>query len=222
MSEIHRPEMIERLQATCPQIDPAVIRDFVTRMDEDYLRQQPIDMVATHLALADRLTPREPCHVQISPEADGLLTISIVAYDYFSEFAAICGLLSAFGLDIREGRIYTFEEAGAAPPSPVRSRFGRPRQTRPGLSRKKIVDLFRVRPLEKIRFEAKEQRQLVEELRLIVRLLDESRLEDVRRRVNRRLVEMLSRRRGAFTTLLEPVEIRFDNQTSPTDTIMVI
>jgi glutamate-ammonia-ligase adenylyltransferase len=221
-SEMQRPELIERLQVRCPQIDPAVIRDFVTRMDEDYLRQQPIDMVATHLTLADRLTPREPCHVQISPDADGLLTISIVAYDYFSEFAAICGLLSAFGLDIREGLIYTFEEAGAIPVSPARGRFGRPRHTRPGLSRKKIVDLFRVRPLDHVRFGPQEQQQLIDELGLIVRLLDESRLEDVRRRVNRRLVEMLSRRRGAFTTLLEPVEIRFDNHTSATDTIMVI
>jgi glutamate-ammonia-ligase adenylyltransferase len=220
--DINRPAMIERLQARSQQIDPAVIRDFVMRMDEDYLRRQPIDMVATHLMLADRLTPLEPCHVQISPDTDGLLTISIVAYDYFSEFAAICGLLSAFGLDIREGHIYTFEEAGAALVSPVRGRFGRPRPSRPGLSRKKIVDLFRVRPLEQIRFGPQEQHQLAEELQLIVRLLDESRNEDVRRRVNRRLVEMLSRRRGAFTTLLEPVEIRFDNQTSATDTIMVI
>lgn len=221
-SAIDRPELIERLQRHCQQIDPAVIRDFVTRMDEDYLRQQPIDLMATHLTLADRLTLREPCQVQISPYADGLLTISIVAYDYFSEFAAICGLLSAFGLDIREGLIYTFEEAGPAPAAPVRHRFGRPRPTRPGLSRKKIVDLFRVRPLDHVRFGPQEQHQLIDELSLIVRLLDESRLEDVRRQVNRRLVEMLSRRRGAFTTLLEPVEIRFDNQSSPTDTIMVI
>lgn len=221
-SDIAGPDMIERLQACCPQIDPAVIRDFVTRMDEDYLRQQPIDMVATHLRLADQLSPREPCHVHISSEADGLLTISIVAYDYFSEFAAICGLLSAFGLDIREGLIYTFEDAAAVSPSHAKSRFGRSRQGRPGLSRKKIVDLFRVRPLQQIRFGPQEHHQLVEELQLIVRLLDESRLDEVRRRVNRRLVEMLSRRRGALTTLLEPVEIRFDNQISATDTIMVI
>ncbi|MEX5212569.1 MAG: hypothetical protein NW703_00235 [Nitrospiraceae bacterium] len=217
-----RSEMIERLQSRCPQIDAAVIRDFVMRMDQDYLRQQPINMVATHLTLADRLTPLEPCHVQMSPDADGLLAISIVAYDYFSEFAAICGLLSAFGLDIREGLIYTFEEAGESPVPPVRRRVGGHRPTRPGLSRKKIVDLFRVRPLDCVAFGPQEQQQLVEELGIIIRLLDESRAEDVRRRVNRRLVEMLSRRRGAFTPLLEPVEIRFDNQTSATDTIMVI
>ena len=83
----------------------------------------------------------------------GRSEISIVAYDYFSEFAAICGVLSAFGLNIEEGRIYTF--MGATPaPSPRRkapSAVGRPKG-RPGLSRKKIVDVFLVHPIDRTGF----------------------------------------------------------------------
>lgn len=43
-------------------------------------------------------------------QPDQRCVITIVAYDYFSEFAMICGLLSAFGLNIEEGDIYTFSE----------------------------------------------------------------------------------------------------------------
>ena len=52
--------------------------------------------------------------------------ITIVAYDYFSEFATICGLLSAFGLNIEEGRIYTFDEEQSSRVAPAQCSHRRP------------------------------------------------------------------------------------------------
>ena len=54
---------------------------------------------------------------------DGHFELTVVAYDYFAEFATICGLLSAFGLNIEEGQIYTFSESAVSSP-PTRPSYG--------------------------------------------------------------------------------------------------
>ena len=102
------------------------------------------------------LSPDHPCDLSIVDATDDHCTITIVAYDYFSEFATICGLLSAFGLNIEEGRIYTFIEgsaSAAARPNWTGGSRTRPKG-RPGLSRKKIVDVFRVQPVRGATFES--------------------------------------------------------------------
>jgi len=217
---IQHDTALNRLQALAPDLPPDVVRDFVSRMDGEYFQRfQPADIVL-HLHLIGRLTPDHPCHVSVTEREDGLL-LAIVAYDYFSEFAAIAGLLSSHRLDIREGALYTYTDSpGPIAPRPP-TKWKRP-HGRPGLARKKIVDVFRVRPLPGSTFGPAEQRRLSNELEQVVRLLDTRQFSDARRFVNRRLVETLSAARGAFHGLLAPVQIRFDNQASPSSTAMDI
>ncbi|MER3423445.1 MAG: hypothetical protein C4293_09660 [Nitrospiraceae bacterium] len=215
--------MLATIKPLCSGVDEDVIRDFLRRMDREYLSEFEPVQIAQHIQLAGRLDPDHPCQVAFSSRSDGLTDVAVVAYDYFSEFAAICGLLSAFGLDIREGRIYTFAEAEAPPPARRYPGASRGRlQRRPGLARKKIVDLFRVRPIPGIRFDLAAHSRFSEELDQMIRLLDAQRFQDARNRVNRRLVEMLDHRRGEFTGLLNPIRIHFDNQQSPADTVIDI
>ncbi len=216
-----KDQLLSSLLPLCQGVEEEIVRDFVQRMDPEYFDRFPPDAIARHVKLAGLLDPDHPCQVSVTDAPEGQLDVAVVAYDYFSEFATICGLLSSFGLDIREGAIYTFAEPTAAsPPTP---RYGprRPRKTA-GLTRKKIVDVFRVRPMPAAPFTPPQQRRFVEELGKTVRLLDENRFQEARRLVNRRLVETLSRSRGAVAGLLYPVRIRFDNEQSPTDTIMDI
>lgn len=222
--------LIQTVTAECPDVEGAVVRDFVSRMDSDYFDRFSPGEIARHIRLAAQLTPDRPCRAAISGSPEGHSDIVVVAYDYFSEFAGICGLLVAFGLDIREGSIYTFAEAAVEPSVPhlpgepgYRPGGGRRRgRTRPGLSRKKIVDLFRVRPLPGLSFSPADQERFLAELEHLIRLLDAQRFQEARNRVNRRLVEILGKVRGIFTGLLKPVQIRFDNDLSPEDTVMDI
>jgi len=192
-------------------------------MDPEYfVRFQP-NTIAHHIQLASRLTPDHPCELSVLDKRAGRSEISIVAYDYFSEFAAICGVLSAFGLNIEEGQIYTFVEATPSP-SPRRkapSTTDRP-TVRPGLSRKKIVDVFLVHPIDRTGFPSPQHNALRQTVTEIIQLLDAGRFEEARQYVNRRLVERLDKQRSAFTGLLRTVRITFDNSQSPTDTIMDI
>ncbi|MBC7838835.1 MAG: hypothetical protein H7Y39_09400 [Nitrospiraceae bacterium] len=209
-----RESIIKTLASLCPDVDDEVTQDFVSRMDPEYFERFQPDTIAHHIQLASRLTPDHPCELSVLDKGAGRSEISIVAYDYFSEFAAICGVLSAFGLNIEEGRIYTFVEA-----SP--STAGRPK-VRPGLSRKKIVDVFLVHPIDRTGFPLPQHNTLQQTVGEIVQLLDTRQFEEARQYVNRRLVERLDKQRSAFTGLLDTVQITFDNSQSATDTIMDI
>jgi len=215
--------IIKTLASLCPDVEDEVLQDFVSRMDPEYFERFQPDTIAHHIQLASRLTPDHPCELSVLEKRAGRSEISIVAYDYFSEFAAICGVLSAFGLNIEEGRIYTF--VGTTPSqSPRREASpaaGRSKG-RPGLSRKKIVDVFLVHPLDRAGFPSPRHDALRQTVSEVVQLLDAGHFDEARQYVNRRLVERLDKQRSAFTGLLDTVQITFDNGQSPTDTIMDI
>jgi len=224
MAVSDREELVQALRPRCTDLPDDVLRDFVIRMDDDYFRRIPLETIVQHIRLAARLTPEHLCECAVSDPRNGAFEFTVVAYDYFAEFAMICGLLSAFGLNIEEGQIYTFSDA--APAGAARSAYGhgarqRPK-LRPGLNRKKIVDVFRVRPVGDAAFTPEDQARLAAELNTVVGLLDNGKFEEARHAVNRHLVEQLGKRRGSFSGLLHPVQITFDNSQSPTDTIMDI
>lgn len=223
-ADADRDQIIATLAPLCQDIATDILQDFVTRMDPDYFTAFPPKILAAHIKQAAALTPDHPCEVTIADAADSRCTITIVAYDYFSEFATICGLLSAFGLNIEEGRIYTFVEA-PAPTAARTSWTGGPRtrpKGRPGLSRKKIVDVFRVQSVRGASFGPEERRRLTAELTAMIALLDSGQFDEARQVVNRQLVEYLGQRRSSFSGLLHTVQITFDNSQSPTDTVMDI
>jgi len=222
--EPDRQEILTTLEPLCPTVPPDLLQDFVTRMDQEYFRRMAPETIAKHIHLAAELTPDHLCELSVTELQQDHFELTIVAYDYFAEFATICGLLSAFELNIEEGQIYTSAEA--APPAPSKFTYGSgPRSrpgTSPGLTRKKIVDLFRVQTVRGATFGPNEQQRLRQELREVIALLDTGDFEEARHEVNRQLVEQLGKRRGSFSGLLHPVQITFDNSQSPTDTVMDI
>lgn len=217
------PTSIETYLALCPDVEEEVVRDFISRMDRDYFDRFSPEAVVRHLRLVARLSLDLPAQVEITDSTTGGYEVLVVAYDYFSEFATICGLLSACGLDIREGAIYTSSERGA-PPSPHPSAYAfRGRTRRPaGLTRNKIVDLFLVQPTAGSTFSTDAQARFTKDLTELIALLDANKQADARRLVNQRLVETLSRARAPFSGLLDPVYVRVDNTASPTDTVLSI
>ena len=218
-----RESILQAVAPLCSDAPSDVLQDFVSRMDQEYFRRVEPAAIARHVRLAARLTPDHPCEISVDDNSDGRFALTVVAYDYFAEFATICGLLSAFGLNIEEGQIYTFSETPSTQTRSASTTGPRQRlKIRPGLNRKKIVDLFLIQPMTDTPFGPEEWQRLDSELRSVIRLLDERQFEEARHAVNRHLVEQLGKRRGSFTGLLSPVRISFDNSRSPTDTIMEI
>ena len=225
MGSPDRTSLLNSVRPLCPDIPSDVLQDFFARMDQEYFRRFEPQTIAEHVRLTAQLTPERPCEIAFSEQQNKRFEITIVAYDYFSEFATICGLLSAFGLNIEEGHIYTFADKIAQQSARASWTGYGPRvraKGTPGLSRKKIVDMFRVLPVPGSELGMTQQKQLSDELRSVITLLDTGQFKEARFAVNRRLVEQLGKRRGSFSGLLHPVQITFDNSQSPVDTVMDI
>lgn len=215
-----------------PDVDPATFKDFLNRMDPDYFSHFRLRTIAKHVAMVNTLTPESPCTLHVQPEnGTGQYRLTVVAYDYFAEFATICGVLSAYGFDIREALIFTYDDspAAATPRStnvlrraPAFPWPPRGRGQRPGLSRKKVVDVFRVHLLSGTSFNAKVKNELRKDLTTLIRLLESRNVREVRNRVNRQLIERLGQRHTPAPAVAQPVEISFDNTLSARETVMDI
>lgn len=217
--------LLARVRALCPTIEEDILQDFFSRMDPEYFQRFEPTAIAAHVRLAAQLNADHPCMIVFSEPQDKRFEITIVAYDYFAEFATICGLLSAFALNIEEGDIYTFAEQVASLPTRTSWMGYGPRvrsKGTPGLSKKKIVDVFRVSPVPGEAWGSEQQAQLKSELQSVIALLDRGHFEEARFAVNRHLVEQLGKHRGSFSGLLLPVQITFDNSQSAMDTVMDI
>src|SRR5207253_9755279 len=128
------------------------------RMDDDYFTTFAPEEIATHIRMSAALGSKQRVQVRVSPRpardsGAGVFDIIIVGFDYLSEFSIFCGMLSAFGLDIRAGNIYSFLPAGQRR-SPTR-----------------IVDVFSVSIENGEVFDDIKQRNLGHELEAFANLL---------------------------------------------------
>src|SRR2546430_12380335 len=137
-------------------------------MDEDYFSTFSPEDIATHIRMASGLGSKQRVQVCVTPRQSSGETfdIIIVGFDYLSEFSIFCGLLSAFGLDIRAGNIYSFSKRAQGPSLP------------------KIVDVFSVSLKDGEVFELAEQRHLEEELQTFANLLAAGSIAEARGRLN--------------------------------------
>ncbi|HKQ76219.1 MAG TPA: hypothetical protein VJ810_21170 [Blastocatellia bacterium] len=207
------------IESLCPEVGEEIIQDFFARMDEDYFATFSPEEISTHIRMSCALDPEHPAHCRITRRGEGEFDIIIVGVDYLSEFSILCGLLSAFGLDIRAGMIYSFagQTSGAARRRPTRSSS---KLKAPQLLPRKIVDVFNIRLKPGVAFDEAKQREFEQELQTLVRMLASGSSEQARERLNRFLTERIESMEEQLSGLLSPVEVRFDNQLSPDWTVM--
>jgi [glutamine synthetase] adenylyltransferase / [glutamine synthetase]-adenylyl-L-tyrosine phosphorylase len=200
-------ELKKSIESLCPEIDREIIQDFFARMDEDYFSTFLPEEISKHIALSCRLDTEHRICVRITPDATtpDEFTIVIVGFDYLAEFSVFCGLLSAFGLDIRSGDIYSFARRAVRASRPL------PR---------KIVDVFKVASKPGETFDETKQREFQQELQVQAQMLAEGSVDQARERLNRFLIERIERMNEPLSGLLSPVQIQFNNEASPEWTVV--
>jgi len=212
-------ESKQAIESLCPEVGKEVIQDFFARMDEDYFATFSAEEISTHIKMSCALDRERPAQCRVTRRGPDEFDIVIVGYDYLSEFSIFCGLLSAFGLDIRAGNIYSFARRQAGEERPRLTR----RATRgkaPQPSPRKIVDVFNVRAKPGENFDEAKRREFEQELQTLVRMLASGPDEPARGRLNRFLTERIEKMDERLSGLLSPVEVRFDNQLSRDWTVM--
>ncbi len=221
--------LIERLEQLSPHLPSSFLQDYITQMDQDYLEQFSSEVISQHANMVHQLTFEQTCALTINTLPSRRYHIHIVAYDYFSEFATLCGILASFGLDIREAAIFTSTPTSAAPPVPIhRSKTLQAWKSLPvrrssgRLSRKIAVDVFEVQAKKDSPFERSVQQDFQQMLVSLLLLLQKNQVRQARRSVNRRLIEHMEKGKRKTVDLLHPVHLTFSNSASSPNTILDI
>ncbi|HUF10651.1 MAG TPA: hypothetical protein VMO47_15125, partial [Rhodothermales bacterium] len=81
----------------------------VARMAPSYGETFTPSEITRHAAMVRRLTDEHPLEFLAEPADDGHWRITIVSYDHHGMLSIITGLLQAFGFDIIDGHIFTYE-----------------------------------------------------------------------------------------------------------------
>jgi glutamate-ammonia-ligase adenylyltransferase len=208
MAEV--PEAVRAALERGGDVPPAAL-EFLGRLDSEYYARVFPEDAARHARLAAELTSDQPARLRVEPQTEGHYEIVVVALDYFSEFAILCGLLAVHGLDILSGHVHT-----GTPAAPVPSMPRGARRRPPSVGARKIVDVFRVRP----RKEPPDPELLEGEIVELLRLVAGGRAVEAREHVSRRLAESLERPGGPAGGALAPVTITFENDPDAAWTMM--
>ena len=171
-------------------------------MDNDYFETFPPEQICSHIELSSRVDADHRVLVRIASTQERDFEITIVGYDYPSGFSILCGLLSAFGLDIRAGEIQSFsKESGTRAPG-------------------YIVDVLTVVPKPGEEFSDERRREFEIELQTLVGLLASGSPAEARERLNRFLIERIEKMDEELRGLVSRLDLAFDNSVSSQWTVM--
>lgn len=199
----------------------SAVRRHLARLSPAYAATFDPAAIARHAELAGRLGPDNPVEVRAAALEGGLWEVTIVGYDYLGELSVICGLLFASGFSIVGGHVYTYEPGQGAEVNsrpPVSGVEPRPAPGREG--RRKIVDVFRVRPVSG-EPDGEVWARYAADLAGLVRLLQAREHRAAQGELAKRAAAAV-RPGGAGTPALPPVDIEIDNDASPDYTVLRI
>ena len=183
------------------------IHSHIARMNPSYESTFSKHDLRRHAALAGQLGGDKLAFVDAIPLDDGRWRVTVVAFDYPGELVLICGLMFAFGLDIMEGSVFTYEpiKTGALTATDYR---------------RKIVDVFIVRPVLDS-FSEKHWANYAADLSTLLGLLQDRQPQQARLELAQRAAAAV---RGIQIELapLFPIDIEIDNEISNRYTVLQI
>jgi len=202
------------------------IRHHVERMDSSYATTFGEQEIRRHATLAEHLDDAHLVEVDAVPIDDGCWRVTIVAYDYPGELSLICGLLFVYGFTIYDGHVFTYEPLASQPARsdqslrPSQPRREVPRKSTQADSRRKIVDVFTVRPVQE-EVTPDTWSRYAEDLAGLLNLMHIGQRREARGELAKRVAVAL-RDVGSPTATLYPVDIEIDNTTSSQYTVLHI
>jgi len=206
-------EISASLQSSPPTPE---VRRHVARMDPSYAAVFSDQEIVLHATLAEQLGDDHLVEVEAVPLDDGCWRVTIVGYDYPGELSLICGLLFVYGFSIHDGHVFTYEPLGNSPPglSPSRLPGGR------ADSRRKIVDVFTVRPVRE-QVSTGTWVRYADDLAALLQLMHSGQRREARGELAKRVAATLQDVTGGTTTLY-PIDIEIDNAVSDRYTVLRI
>ncbi|HVP20276.1 MAG TPA: hypothetical protein VMS73_00290 [Anaerolineaceae bacterium] len=194
--------------------NPLQIHWHMDRMAPSYAEVYSLKEINRHAVLAGRLTDGNPVEIDAVQLADGTWQVTVVAFDFPGELSAITGLMFVYGLNILRGEAFTYEA--------VRQDSQLAEQD----SRRKIVDVFNVVPVEGVLVNPETWARYAQDLAACHQLVRSGQrhemLGDLTRRVATGLHSHDINGASASVPALYPINIEIDNEASDDTTILRI
>jgi [glutamine synthetase] adenylyltransferase / [glutamine synthetase]-adenylyl-L-tyrosine phosphorylase len=210
LSERHLHTLRQEVMRRCPNIDPPVIDALFAQLDVDYFQLFTAPQIAAHVMLLAAVDDQHPMQLRVIPRSATSAEVFLAAYDLFGEFSIITGLMAAYGLNIAEGQVFSYQ-CGPGRITPWGHTDG-------GM----IIDIFTVEYAADNTFDATVQARFVTQLNALLQLLRRGKLQQAREELNYRLIDAMRTSQQVFSARLFPIDIRIDNNTSPDWTVVDI
>src|SRR5215831_4388257 len=88
----------------CPDVSLPVLDEVFAQLDDDYFRAFTIAQIANHVLLLAAVDEQQPVQIRVVSHRANRAELQVAAYDCFGEFSIITGLMTAYGLNIRDGQ----------------------------------------------------------------------------------------------------------------------
>ena len=105
-----RQVLRQEVAQQCPDVPPQVLDEVFAQLDDDYFRVFTVAQIATHVRLLAAVDDQHPVQIRVVSRHAQRAEILVAAYDLFGEFSIITGLMTAYGLNIRDGQVYAGHE----------------------------------------------------------------------------------------------------------------
>src|SRR5262245_10586013 len=204
--QVLRQEVAQR----CPDVPPQVLDEVFAQLDDDYFRVFTVAQITTHVLLLAAVDDQHPVQIRVVSRRAHRAEILVAAYDLFGEFSIITGLMTAYGLNIRDGQVFSYHRGPGRATS-----WG----TAPGGL---IVDVFTVEYAAKRPFDSTAQAKFTAQLTTLIQQLRARQMKEARASLSGQIIDTMRTSQQAFSAHLFPVEITIDNEASADWTVVHI
>ena len=205
----------ENLKAMCRDVDPRLVEEHLSRLNERYFERFTGDEIREHLEGLSCLNPEHPVELHIKETGHHQVDFTVLGFDYLGVFSLMTGILAGMGFNISSGDVFTYrrreEKSGKRGLHRGRTQSRRKKDT---LSRRRIVNHFSGSWTREFRFK-EWAADLEKRIRAIFALLeseDGASAEQARHQVNEMVAKELDHSQPDPSPALSPVLIEVDNE----------
>jgi glutamate-ammonia-ligase adenylyltransferase len=205
----------ENLKALCPDVDPRLVEEHLSRLNERYFERFCEDDIREHLEGLSRLCPEHPVDLHIRETGHHQVDFTVLGFDYLGVFSLMTGILAGMGFNISSGDVFTYrlrkETSGL--PGLHRGRT-QSRRKKDALSRRRIVNHFSGSWTREFRFKewAAELEKRICAIFVLLEKQDSPSAEQARHQVNETVAKELDHFQPDPSPALSPVLIEVDNE----------
>ncbi|MGW8322111.1 MAG: hypothetical protein ACWGSD_11220, partial [Thermodesulfobacteriota bacterium] len=215
----------EKLKALCPDVDPRLVEEHLSRLNERYFERFSVDDIREHLDGLSRLSAERPVDLHIREKGHHEVYLTVLGFDYLGVFSLMTGILAGMGFNISSGDVFTYRrrEEKSGPPGQHRGRT-QSRRKKDALSRRRIVNHFSGSWTREFRFE-EWVAELEKRICAIFALLEEEdspSAEQARHQVNEMVAKELDHFQPDRSPALSPVLIEVDNESGECTRLKIV